>query len=94
MYIIFTTTKKPKEIARKLIANKYAACVSYYKLNSVYYWDGKLVEDTEYNLVIKTKRVRRTISYLKQIHDYKLPEILYFRVNASKEYRKWVDENS
>ncbi|MCS7122811.1 MAG: divalent-cation tolerance protein CutA [Candidatus Micrarchaeota archaeon] len=94
MYIVMTTTKDPKRICEDLVRNRYAACVSYKVINSVYVWEGKMCDEQEYLLIIKTARPRRTISRLKEIHDYRLPEILYMKVNASREYRDWVMRNS
>lgn len=94
MYIIITTTKNPKKISEDLIKNRCAACVSSILVNSMYIWEEKMQNDQEYMLIIKTARLRRTISRLKRIHDYKLPEIIYMKVNASREYRNWVLKNS
>lgn len=94
MYLVFTTTKNPKQLAEKLVKNNYAACVSYYPITSIYYWKGDMVEDQEYMLIIKTGRLRRTINKLKEIHDYELPEIIYYKARASRSYQDWVRANS
>lgn len=94
MYIIITTTKNPDKLAKMLVKNHYAACVSSYPINSTYFWNNRLYNDKEFMVLIKTARLRKTISFLKKIHDYDLPEIIYIRVGASKEYSKWVQENS
>ncbi len=94
MYLILTTTKKPEYIANNLIKDKYAACVSYYKITSVYRWNEEITQDQEYMMIIKTARLRRTLNKIRELHDYELPEIVYYKVKASKSYLDWVRKNS
>ena len=36
-----------KALAKKLVKAKFAACVSLFKANSVYFWDGEIKDEKE-----------------------------------------------
>lgn len=59
-YDIHTTCKNLEEarkIGRKLIEQKLAICVNIIeKVNSIYWWDGKIVDEKESLLLLKTKK--------------------------------------
>jgi periplasmic divalent cation tolerance protein len=80
--IVFVTAATEKEaaaIAEALVEREEAACVNIVSMvRSVYRWKGKVWNETEQLLVIKTtppafEDVKRTV---KELHSYELPEIL------------------
>ena len=86
-----------RKIARHLVEMRLAACVNISPpLESHYRWKGKLQEEKEFQLMIKSTRdlfpeVRREI--LKK-HSYKIPEIICLAiVDGSPEYLNWVGES-
>ena len=59
------TINNAKNIAHTLVENKLAACINIVpRITSVYQWQGKVVEDDECLLIIKTK----SVLYLSLIH--------------------------
>ena len=100
-YVVVQTTcstkKEAKKIADILLKKSLAACVHISKIESVYVWEGKLCNDKEILLSIKTKKrnFKKIKSKIKENHSYDLPEILELPItNGSKEYLKWMKENS
>lgn len=85
---------KGKEIARVLVERRLCACVNIVpQLTSIYYWEGKLCEDAEALLLIKTssERVEALSRVLGEIHPYETPEVLAFEVDSGAEsYLSWV----
>jgi periplasmic divalent cation tolerance protein len=86
--IVYCTTSSEKEalgIAQALVQREEAACVNIVPMTrSVYRWKGKIWNETEQFLIIKTTEplledVRRTI---KELHSYELPEILAVTVSG------------
>ncbi len=81
-----------KALAKKLVKTKFAACVSVFKANSVYFWDGEVKDEKERVLLIKTAvKFKKVAKFIAKHHDYELPEIVAFKADkASKKYKKWI----
>ena len=101
MYIVvFITTSNKKEarnIARELIKNKLAACVNIIdKIESIFWWQGKLDSAREVLLVVKTKKseFNKVSKAVKAIHSYQVPEIIALPIAAgNKPYLDWINES-
>jgi len=101
MYIvIFITTPNKKEankIARSLLRKRLAACVNIVdKIESFFWWRGKIDKAKETLLIIKTKKalIPQLIKKVKSLHSYKVPEIIALPiVSGEKKYLGWLDES-
>ena len=84
----------PTGSGKELIARRLATCVNIVPcLRSIYRWKGKVCEDTEYLLLIKTpeKLFEEVSSAIREFHSYELPEILAMPVSAAEEnFHRWV----
>jgi periplasmic divalent cation tolerance protein len=82
-------------IASELVARRHAACVNIVPgLRSVYRWQGKVCQDTEFMLVVKTSEAEypRVEAAILELHSYDLPEILAFKVKkGEKRFLAWID---
>jgi periplasmic divalent cation tolerance protein len=73
------TEKEAAQIAQALVEREEAACVNVVPMiRSIYRWKGKIWNEAEQMLIIKTtaralEDVKRTV---KELHSYELPEIL------------------
>ena len=96
--VFFTTVddkEKARKIAKELVTNKLAACVSIMPIESTYFWEGELWEgDQEYLLIIKTLEEKKEslIEWLKKNHPYKVPEIISLPAEAYGKYLEWMKE--
>ena len=95
--IVYVTAPDKDEavsIARMLVDKKLAACVNIIeKVTSVYRWDGKINEDDETVLFIKTRDVLFTkISVaIKNVHSYDRPCIMMLPVSdAVEDFADWI----
>jgi periplasmic divalent cation tolerance protein len=90
------TEQQAVEISEELIARRLATCINIIPcLRSIYRWKGKVCEDTEYLLMIKTRRAlfEAVTEAIRDIHSYELPEVLEFPVgNAEPNFHRWVVE--
>jgi periplasmic divalent cation tolerance protein len=88
------TEQQAVEISEELIARRLATCVNIVPcLRSIYRWKGKICEDTEYLLLIKTpERLFAEVSdSIRDFHSYELPEILALPVAAAEpNFHEWV----
>lgn len=85
------------ELARMLVNAGLAACVNVLKsVKSIYWWEGRVNEDVESLLVIKTEsdRLEDLMNFVKKYHPYKVPEIISLNVvSGNPEYLKWVSDS-
>lgn len=83
-----------EKIARAVVEDRLAACVNVVSgLNSVYRWKGKVCQDPESLLVIKTRRTKLPAlsRRVKGLHPYSVPEVIALPVIAgSGPYLSWV----
>lgn len=95
IYCTVPDKNEAKEIAKTLVQKKLAACVSIVdKLNSVFSWDGKICEETEFLLMIKTSRelFGRIKPLIEEMHMYNIPEIIAIPIIAgSEDYINWIE---
>jgi periplasmic divalent cation tolerance protein len=84
------------ELARYLVGNRLVACVNVVDgLRSVYYWEGRVEEDDEALLIIKSRRDRLDdiIKAVREKHPYKVPEIIALPIiGGLRDYLAWIDE--
>ena len=85
--------KKAKKIAKLLISKKLAACVTLKNIYSIYEWEGKIEEDVEIEITIKTKpKLKNTlIDFLQKKTSYDIPQIIYKKFNSEKKYINWLN---
>ncbi|MCY0874280.1 divalent cation tolerance protein CutA [Acidianus infernus] len=98
--IVLTTIsglESGKKLARSLVEEKLAACVNIIPyVKSTYRWEGKVVEDDESLLIIKTDSSvkEKIIKRIKELHPYQLPEIITLDVTGGLEnYLNWIAES-
>ena len=96
VYCTVPNAEEAKSIARLLINKKLAACCNVVPgLISLYLWQGKLAEEKEVLLLIKTspKKYNQLEKEIKMLHSYSVPEIIATPVvNASQAYLDWINE--
>ncbi len=99
--VIFVTVGDMGEaetISKTLVFEKLAACVNIVdKIRSVYCWEGKVKDDSEYLLIIKSTSVNFEMleRRIKELHSYQIPEIIALPiVKGSKDYLNWLGANT
>ena len=92
-YVPCKDNKEAKKIAKELLKQKLIACANITPSESIYIWEGKIKEEKESILIIKTldrweEEVKETI---KKIHSYDLPAIIKITGRANEEYLSWME---
>ena len=98
LLILYTTISNKncaEKIARKLIRDKLAACVSIKEINSFYTWDENIQNDNEYEITIKSKpeKLIKLIEFLKIEIGYEIPQIIYKKFESERNYYKWAEKS-
>jgi periplasmic divalent cation tolerance protein len=99
--VVVVTTVGDEEqalvIARGLVAQRLAACVNVVPgIRSVYRWQGKICQDGEYLLLVKTlaEEYEAVARAIRELHSYELPEILAFPVDQGDErFFAWIRDS-
>jgi periplasmic divalent cation tolerance protein len=97
VYITAQTKKEAKKIVEALVFEKLAACWNIFKIDSIYWWKGKIERTGEYGIFLKTKSelVEKIIKRVKEIHSYSVPCIVSFEIKkGNKDYLKWIEEST
>ena len=93
----YPNKKSITKIANELVQNKIAACVNITKISSIYSWQGKIENASEYLALFKTtqKNKKSLKEKIKATHPYDVPEIAEINITSiNKSYLKWLIEST
>lgn len=86
-----------RKIARHLVEAKLAACVNItLVVESIYRWEGKLADDKEFLMLIKSTRglFPQIKAEISKIHSYHTPEIICLPIiDGSRNYLQWIGDS-
>lgn len=86
------------KIAKAVVESRLAACVNILNnVRSVYRWQGKIEDDNEVLLIVKTRRdlFESLVENVKRLHSYDVPEIIALPLmEGSGDYLKWLKEET
>jgi len=98
---IYVTTKDADEarrLARTLLNERQIACANILpQMESIYEWQGKVCEDKEAVLILKTTaaHVASAMARIEELHSYEVPCALSYAVEAgSAGYIDWLHAQS
>ena len=99
--VVFATVNGEEQgmaIARAVVEEKLAACASMVgPIRSVYWWDGKVQDEPEMLLVMKTTRslFGKLRDAIVKIHSYEVPEIIALPiVDGHAPYLSWIADSA
>ena len=85
------------KIANELVQNNVVACVNITKISSIYSWQGKIENASEYLALFKTtqKNKKSLKEKIKATHPYEIPEIDEINIaSINQSYLKWIVEST
>lgn len=97
IFVYITTKNKEQavQIGKTLVEEHLAACVNIIdKMTSIYRWEGRVNEDSEAILIVKTREslFDKLSDRVKSLHSYTCPCIIAFPVIAgNNDYLKWLE---
>jgi len=97
IFITCANKKEAKLISLLLLKKRLAACVNIIgKIESFFWWQGKVDQAKEALLIIKSQRgeLAGIIKLVKSIHSYEVPEIISLPIiGGERKYLKWLDDS-
>ena len=96
--LVMITTESSKtnalRMAKLLIENKLAACVSIKQIFSIYKWNNDIAETKEFEITIKSKLEFKDylIEFLNKNSTYDDPQIIYKKYYAEIKYYDWLNK--
>lgn len=94
VYITAKDKKQARRIGKTIITEKLVACVNIIDgVNSLYFWEGKLCDDTEAVLVAKTAdtSLDRLVERIKELHSYSVPCVVALPITGGNgDFLEWI----
>lgn len=95
-FVTTTDETSAKILANLIITHKLAACVNIIpKITSIYHWEGKVNEDSEVLMMIKTKtsRIEDLIKFVRENHSYSVAEVISIPIEkGNPSYLDWIQK--
>ncbi|PSB02525.1 divalent-cation tolerance protein CutA [Merismopedia glauca] len=92
-YVTLNTVAEASQISHALLEQQLAVCTNWFPITCAYRWQGKIVEEPETVLIIKTQSgyreaieqlIRQHISYTNVIAEISVQ-------SANSEFLKWLN---
>ena len=98
IYITTSSVTEAKKIGRVLVEEKLAACSNIISpIRSIYSWQGKICDDKEALMILKTKKklFKQIVARVEKLHSYDVPEIIAMPIiEGSDKYLSWLNEET
>ena len=95
IYITCPNKREAKKIGIVLVKKRLAACCNIFPIESIYWWQKRIVKDKEVVLIVKTlkKNFKKVKKEVKKLHSYELPCILEIPIRGgSKDFLNWLEK--
>ncbi len=99
--VLFITTANADEarrISSRLLNQRKAACVNIVpRVDSLFWWQGKLDSAQESLLIVKTRAslLNEIVTLVREIHSYHTPEIIALPiVGGNQDYLDWIGKET
>jgi periplasmic divalent cation tolerance protein len=95
LYTTVSDNATAEKIVVDLLQQRLIACANIIpEMNSMYRWNGKVCQDKEVGIILKTNKnlVQKVSEELKRIHPYEIPCIIEFGETEvfNKDYIDWI----
>ena len=97
IYITTGDEAEARKIGRTLMEEKLVACVNFRPIKSIFWWEGKIEEDEEVAILVKTRAelADRVIERVKELHSYEVPCIVSLPIEkGSPDFLQWIEEST
>ena len=94
VYIVCRDRDEGRRVSRVLLEQRLAACTNMFPIESMYWWQGQLVEDGEYVVIAKSvdENFEAIVAQVKSVHSYEVPAIIRLPVaGVEGHYLAWLE---
>lgn len=96
VYVTAASEEEARRIGRAVVERRLAACANVVPaIRSYYWWEGRLVEDQESLLLLKTtpSAVSALMEAVRRLHSYQVPAISVVPLSAlNPAYLAWMQQ--
>lgn len=93
-----TNQEEAAKIAEQAVRSHQAACATVFPtVHSTYWWEGKVVNDQEAMVLLKTtaEKFGALQKTIQKMHSYKVPEIIGIPISKGlPQYLEWVQRET
>lgn len=91
-YIPTGSEDEARSLGKLAIENKLAACANVHPIQSFYPWEGKLQQENEFVLLLKTLPALNSAlqTFIENHHSYKVPCIMHWESEVNNTYGEWI----
>ena len=93
--VTFGDEGSANKMARLLLEKRLIACANIFPIQSLYWWEGKVVEEGEFYFMVKTddSKYEGIKKIVKENHSYDVPLIESWNIdNINHSYERWLKE--
>lgn len=94
IYVTAPSQEDALKLAQALVSERLAACANVLgPITSVYWWDGKLNQDAEVALVLKTRAdlVEPLTARARELHPYECPCVVALPIDGGNPaFLQWI----
>ena len=97
-YVTAGSRDEAVKIGAAMVEARLAACANVLgEIASLYWWEGKVQEDAEVSLILKTREdlVDELVAAIKEIHSYDCPCVVTLPIAAGNPaFLSWIGEET
>ncbi len=82
-----------ERISKHLIERRLAACANYWQIRSMYHWEGKVEQASEFAIVLKIRATEfdEVAAEVSRLHPYDVPCIVKYDIaDGWQPYLDWI----
>lgn len=97
VYATASDEKEGSRIGRAVVEKKLAACANMFPIRSIYWWKGRMEEDSEQALIFKTRSelVPALIKEIQKESSYDTAcAVSYAMSEGNEKYLEWIEDST
>ncbi len=97
VYVTCKDGDEAKKIASHMLEGRLVACANMFPVKSIYWWEGKIENEDEVVLLMKTQEGHREaiIKEVLTLHSYDVPCVEFFDIaHGNPEYLEWIKKET